>query len=486
MIICRPFLLIIVLFLAQASFAQKYSVLKEWTYRPLRPTFWEKFEKKLNSGELSTAILYTEEELGKTRDLEKAEVEYAQVLTLKKMNQTVLAYHRALDLMEKAPGSMPSLGALQVVDQLAQTEDHDLSDAKRIINSGTFKEVPHENIPFVQYLVTYDLRERNYKTWTDNSEKNIPENSFWSVFYQSQDFILNLPNEITPETLSQWQALREKATPYPRLLKILQFEEARFFHKLKKFDKANELYSSMKLTGRDYGTALFERSWSLYGMKQYSESLGLLQNLKSQTLRLSIDPESYLLAMSIYRDLCHYPAVRIVKKDFYKTFAPTIKAIRAGAPLDQDSVLVRMTAQRGPWQVSADEIAQLKVQEKDLKKDLINLNKNFVAKISTEQQQLDALLIRRLNHASAEGFKKSAELLLQTLEQVKLLEYIADLDEYRLGRADENRDYASDKADINATNGLFWKVDGESWSDEMGSYQAVITDRCKAEPKARR
>lgn len=469
----------VAVFAPRSAFAQKYVGIENWRYVPTDEKFWKEFTAKLDEGDLATAAKLTDIQLdGSQKPLEKTEAKMAQILVWEKAGQNVLAFHLSLEMIESSAGNMPGLQALVVAERLARTYGFDLTEARRIVNIGTFTEVPDRVMPFVSYLVAFDNFSRGYTEWAARHEAQLKDDSYWGALYHSQQLLAQLGTAPDEVGLIRLQAMRDKVKVFPSLKTNLDIQIARVLHRLKMYDAADKMYGSLDLSGRNYGRLLFERSWVRYNLLDYSVSLGLLESLKAPFFLVATDPEQYILAMIELRDLCHYPAVRKLTKEFTEVFGDTLKDIKTGKSLEKIPMLIRMVAQKMPYQLGADEISQLKNERRALAKNEKMIPRDLTGPAEERLDRLEKILSGRLARNAEDEFKAEAERLVTMNEQVKLIEYVSDLDEYRLSQLFEMRAYESEKAEKHATDGLFWPFVGEYWRDEMSNYRVLISDRC--------
>jgi hypothetical protein len=89
----------------------------------------------------------------------------------------------------------------------------------------------------------------------------------------------------------------------------------------------------------------------------------------------------------------------------------------------------------------------------------------------------------RVEYAMKGDLRKQADGFLASWDQVKLLEYISKLDEYRIKQVFEERSYEATKADTRSFDILCWPVSGEYWREEFKSYRMILSDRCEAPGK---
>jgi hypothetical protein len=457
--------------------AQQYRALPAWQYRAVNQDFWDDFEAAMKAKKLNAAIDLVIERQEKAKSLERVELELAMILIMQEKGQTVLAFHRALSLVERAPGSMPALQAWSVINQLAQSEDFDLKEMQRLANIGNFNEAPADLISLFSYLIILENKDAAKTKWARSAVSGLDSESYWGVLYDMQKFVVNLQVEPSEQDLAAWRKLMQRAEKYPRLRTKMRLQEARFLQSLQQSAEALEIYISMGSNGREFGREMFERAWNLYNLKQYSSSLGLLQTLKSSSMRMAIEPEIYILAMVAYRDLCHYPAVHIMRTQYLSVFGSTLEQIKAGAPLEDMPILAHLVAQTEPWSLLANEITLLKVQVDSLSS-LKPFPENYMVQLNAESKELEKNLVQRLKLRSRPELQHQAERLIALTEQMQLLEYISDLQEFKLSPTLDDRTYRSEQAKASASNGLFWAVDGEDWKDDLGTFKVLVSDRC--------
>lgn len=477
----RAGLLSLVFLFAGPAFAQFYKPIDNWTYLPTDETFWSEATKSADAGDFANAWSAADGKLKKAQGLEKAEAELAQAQTLEKMGLNVLAYHRYLALIETYPGSAPGLQALVRAEKLLIQYDYDMDAIIRILNVGNFTDVAKESQSFVAYAVLVSDLRRHLKSWSTQWEKGLDENSYWAIQYDLQKLLLAYNKKaLNREFLEELDDLRERAVKFPKLVAFIDFQRARTLFAIGKIEDAEALYLGMTVRNREFGRSVFERAWIKYVQRDYSLSLGLIEALKTPFFADAQDPEHFILSMVVYRDLCHYPAVRKLAAEYYKIYNPVADHIKALKPLEENRILVKLMAQRGAFYASAEEITRLDAELGQLVVNSWKLGGDTVGKLTNNGKELKKILIARLHRKAGPQLKAEAERVLRTTEQVKLLEYLSDLDEHRFGQMFENRTYQSKDAETFAIDQLYWPVAGEFWWDEIKNYRVLIWDRCKA------
>lgn len=464
--------------------AQNFRGIKNWKYIPLKENFWKEIEAGLAE---PNAKLYMKALAQATVsvNLEKAEAELAQTLILRAWGLNVLAYHRALNLIENYTGSMAAQRALLLVEEELRVGFHDDAEIRRLIGSGQFNEIPDELLPFAWVERALNLHQKGFSNWHQTAETSIPGASYWAVVYKFMQITAKAQTTPPAKTLEALDALlvQFKEIP-PRLQTKIDIQRARVMFDLKKYDEADKIYISLSPPPREAGRILFERASVHYAQQDFSVSLGMLEALKTRSMHISLDPEYTILAMVAYRDLCHYPAVRLFAKDYFATFNPALTFIRSNRRLEDSATLMDMALQKSANQEPALEISDLNAQKARLPAEVQRLAKAEQDKLVSEMTRLNTILRGRMVRRLQGELKSQAERLLQITEQVKLLEYVSDLDEYRLKQAFEKREYKSEKAEYFAIDKLYWPVAKEYWQDENKNYRVLIEDRCKPKESA--
>jgi hypothetical protein len=257
---------------------------------------------------------------------------------------------------------------------------------------------------------------------------------------------------------------------------------ARLLFDLGDYKRALEEYESVKQIDLSFNQAqlLLEKAWTNYHLGQHRKAMGLLHALRAPSYARFFLPDAFILRGIIFKQLCHFiPAKRSVR-EFRSTFGRPLQDLRRRVPLQNIRVVSRGATQEG---AIARRTELLRVLEAE--RELIDNHDS-----AWEDVQLDSALRRLYDLEIREQarlwkieFEKSADAsalaLLESDEQMNLLDYEVGLDIFKRLKADEAKVGKElslvvpyDSADV------YYEFDTEFWNDELHSYQFFINSRC--------
>jgi hypothetical protein len=224
-----------------------------------------------------------------------------------------------------------------------------------------------------------------------------------------------------------------------------------------------------------------ERAWTKYYQKDYSKTLGILASLEAPYYDASPSFERYVLKTIILRDLCHYEMVKGAAEEFRNRFNRSLASIRERKPLNEDRGLLRLALMDKEVQDDANLIDQNRRETEELVKqpwkDLL-----FFQPMMNGYKNKDLELQLRLNIGLEDRVRKYALALLDAEEQINFIEYTSKMDELRIIRESENRDYNSEKVAYFQFNRFYWPVKNEFWLDEFENMKMLINSQCRKDP----
>lgn len=176
-----------------------------------------------------------------------------------------------------------------------------------------------------------------------------------------------------------------------------------------------------------------------YYLKHYSKSLGLLTALNDSMFSKTQTPESDVLQMLIYKELCHYESVFEVKDRFQKRYLKSVNRIKKRGNLIEDPLLKKWALQNYQLKTEASYITGLRTDRKWMNKIFSGseLTKLFEGKAVLKEKQLDdeiSLMLRK-------EIRKVSEKLLDFNEQVNFLDYRTKVDSLKLKKNTKDVNY---------------------------------------------
>lgn len=337
--------------------------------------------------------------------------------------------------------------------------------------------IPPPESDFIKFYSGLLNQKLGFTKWAEEDFKNISENSHWDfklryleavnlvnkgqILGATEGFLKLYEDPLTPQTIKG-----DSAHQYARLL----FETG-------EYEKAYDIFTKVELNPRGRGFILLERAWTKYYLRDYGKALGLLTALEAPVFDPSRSPESYLLKMLIYKELCYYESAYTVMDEFKSKYSNSITRIRKRADLRRDPMIVNMTMfdrSVGQW---VDLFNQLKLERDRLDSDPYNkisrygeLKNLYNLRIRQVAQKLDKVLMPKVRVAADE--------LLDWQEQISFLDYQTRVDALRVTRGNELSPIAYDPIPVTSFEKIYWIFDGEYWLDELESLQVYVESQC--------
>lgn len=337
---------------------------KPYKYEPLDPEYWKVVEERLKDGGYLKIIedgLELAEDYGPDSDdaiegllavgvaLRHLKLYYASTMVFKE-----IALKRiSSELASKA------LYELSLIDQESYLDPLEMVDD--FLNTNEFGTLHPDIQSFVSYYVSMNDLIVGFRNWSKAEAAQVKFDSYWA--HKTQ--YLKALNEVTQNKLDEAEARLSRIIQNPdasqRLKDRSLLQIARISFEKKDFIKASNIYKSLEnFPQREKGRILLERAWSNYYLKNYSESLGILQGLKSPYFMVSVSPERYVLEMIIYKQLCYFEKVSEVAKEYYSVFGDAIKDIKKRRDLKKNKALSHFAMTSMRLQDQANYINQLR------------------------------------------------------------------------------------------------------------------------------
>ncbi|MBX2986983.1 MAG: hypothetical protein KF802_03710 [Bdellovibrionaceae bacterium] len=458
--------------------AQNFQAIANWRYLPLQEEFFRQTEELGAKGEdlevVELALRQRDKRKGTSEEGE-ARVVLAQACV--RMKMPYCAFHFALKTAQDFPGSMPSLKALEILEGRIKAFPFVEKDVQRLINSGSFKDVPDVLVPMVSYYVALDNSDKKLTPWIDASVKKIGEANYWRWRWSYLSALEDARRKTAMDGLKRLEALEIETGSEPRLQAQIRLQIARLKFELTDYDAALKIYESLPLQDRTSGQILRERAWVHFARKDYAETLGLLQSLKAPTFQQAMDPDVFFLEMLALRSLCHFESVKKPAADFRKIYNASIEHIRARKPLSDNVGLSRMSFMRTSLDPYVQTVSQIREERRLLESSA--LAKPFQNELKGIYDRAEKSLREDAEILLRDSQSQEAQRLLEMADQVQLVEYLSGLDAYRIRQGYEKDDYTAATAERGDYKTLFWPVrDDEYWLDELRNYRVLANDRC--------
>ncbi len=450
--------------------------MSNWKYVPIDEKLYQKMNVDSSDPVDDIEVLFDIQDKNKS-SLTGAEAQALLGKRCLKLKLYYCSYFYSLKVINNFPGSMPSYLALENLNTLLAVVNYNDLDLEIILSKGGFVEVPGSLMGMINYYLLRHNLKLGFKNWAIANKKTLQSgDDFWLQKYQFLKAIDLVRLKRPAEAKRLMLEILKKTAAYPDLDARVNHQIARLNFELKDFDGADKIYSKLVSNPREYGRAMIERAWIRYLKKDYAVALGMMHSLKMPSLAQSQHPDQYKLQMLILRDLCYFSEVKKVAAEFHKKYEGAFSIIESGKELITSVELLNLVFQKAQWLPWAELITQIRA-EKDQVKSILGHIKNLTGSLIPQYDFAEGQLKEQLKMLLKAPLEEVAEELLETREQINLLEYLADLDKIRPKTLGKN--VRAEQIDKFAIKKIYWPQTTEYWRSEVNNIKVLISDRCQ-------
>ena len=454
-----------------------------FVYQSTRNDFWQVIQGHLNKNEYAKVIeLASQEDIKALKPNEKAEVYLAVAEATSKSGHPYLAFLLAHEITKIFPLSNQAIRSYFIVEDIlkrnAITDDLIIGETiiEQDINFDN-KKIPFELRGFLGYLFFQSYRQQNFTKWEKQVQKLIAPDTEWSFRLDYDRALYELYNDRYDEALKIFERLMNEKNASDFLRKKSKRQYARLIFEKGEFQKAFELLKSLQFEQDDRGFILLERAWTKYYQKHYSKALGLLTALDAKLFDSSRTPETDILKMLIYKELCHFDSVFEIKKVFDKRYKKSLDEIKKRSDLTKNKELLQLALQKPQLKNYSTFIGGLRLDLDWVKESGGggSLFADLQSKVKLKDRQLQDVLSLK----TREEVRRSADDLLDWSEQVNFLDYQTRVDSLRVRRSDAELNYRPEPIPLITFDRLYWLYKGEVWLDEIENLRVLVKSKCQ-------
>jgi hypothetical protein len=449
-------------------------------YHPANSEFWKTVEASLKDNNFEKVLEESNDQLTSTKrdSLEHEEAKVAAAIGLQRKGFYFGASTLFGDVIKSKIGTEVATQALYGIEENVRKAPLD-EDAVlgELVTDIEYPDLPPNLQDFVTYQQGMFNLLRGFPQWSDADFKKITLDSYWDFKLKYLTAIGEVARDRIDSAIERFSSIAG-STAAPEDIKTTALHQwARLIFEKGDYPKAYKTFKTVKLNPREKGLILLERAWAKYYMKDYSKALGLLAALEAPIFDTSRSPESYILKMVMYKELCYFDSVFEVMGQFKNRYNASMKAINKRQDLRKDQMIVNLAVldQRVQKWVNLlnsvkDELASLKETgwEDYVWYDLIK--RRYQSKITEINQRLDWIL--------QDKTREIANQLLEWQEQLTFLDYQTRLDSLRITRPGSELKYQPEEIPHMSFEKIYWAGKGEFWVDELEDYKVFIESRC--------
>jgi TolA-binding protein len=382
----------------------------------------------------------------------------------------ILSDRRAVDLMDKTLGALKTLYEKRMVNENRFVEG--------VLYSGQYTDLTPDVADFVEYHQALTDIRHGFTTWgrarLETLAKANRPYSFSARYALAVEHIAQKDDDAAAKEL---RAIVTSTEEIPFELKNkARTALGRILYEKKNFEEAWQIYSQVDSALPLQDNVMLERAWDRVASGEQQRALGLLVGLGAPVFREIFAPERHLIRGIALRRLCQYRAAHLAVREFRSTYGHILDTIKSRSSLT-DEPSIRAWALAGT-QFLRDQahINDVLVRERDTLGSVSDkpLRAHLSVIYASGIAGVKALLDRQIEHAT----EKVADELLRIDEQMSLVDYEIGAGLFKA--SGEGAATASQPAiDVPyGTETVYFRFDGEYWSDELRDYAVLAGDRC--------
>ncbi len=470
--------------MAQVKFEQNpFEKADPFQYQSARNDFWKQVDDFLTNKKYDEIIkLASDENIKKIKPNEKAEVYLAVAEAAVKTDHPYLAFILTHEITKIFPLSNQALRAYFLMEEVIKKNSlfDEIIIGETIIEQDInleSKKIPQELKSFLGYIFFQSYRQQGFVKWEKIAQKWILPNTEWAFRLEYDKALYELYNDRFNESLKLFEALKDNELASDYLRKKAKRQYARLIFEKGEFQKAFELLKELQFEQDDRGFILLERAWTKYYLKHYSKALGLLTALDTSLFAQSRTPETDILKMLIYKELCHYDEVFEVKKLFDKKYKSAIDDIKNRRNLTKNKELLQLALMKPTLKNYSAFIGGLR-RDMNWLSNLASsgsLLSDIQTKVTLKDKQLQDMISLKLN----DQIRKTANEMLDWNEQINFLDYQTRVDSLRIRRSDKELNYRPEAIPLMTFDRLYWLYKGEMWLDELENLRVLVKSKCQ-------
>jgi len=411
---------------------------------------------------------------------ESAQFALAEALHRLGYQQAASEYYFEVVRNRRTPALLPrALAGLDTLARRGLISDDKL--VRGVLVEADLGDLPGDTADFIHYYQGLADLHAGLSRWVDHDFDEVKPDGYYG---NEARYVRAVAKVKSGDIAGGLKLVDEILTHHP--VKLIEARarlvRARLLYEQKKNDEALAEYLRVKHTDlTPAGGVLLERAWARFRTGAYHDSMGMIYSLMAPSNRELFLPEQYILRGLIYQRFCHFRAAKAAVADFRARYGKALAEVRAGKP-PQDVAAVRLAALERPEVVPHNRIYQAVVSERakllEHRKDL--LRGGLFDQLKKIYDALEVQAGRTLGRALKRGAHAVAEEILESEEQANLLEYEVGVAIFRRMADSAGRGLTRAPAEKVPRGGprIYYRFDGEFWTDELPDMRFLIQDRC--------
>ena len=353
---------------------------------------------------------------------------------------------------------------------------------ERLLYESDFGYLPPAIADWVRYVQgLYDYR-NGFTDWGDAHFSAIAADSPYAqkaAYVRAVDAVKKGADE---EAVKRLAEVASAATADAETRNLAHMALARLHMDANRYAEAQKEYDQVVQINLSFDQAelLLEKAWAAYGLADYRKAMGYLQALSAPSYADYFLPEAPLLRGLIFDKLCHFLLAKQSVRWFKTHYRRTLEALKRRDPLESIAAIREAGSQSGTIGRRTAFLRTLKTER------LLVDDYRGAWEDSKLDQHLRTLYdleikeqLRRWRLELDDTAKDAARQLLETEDQLRLLDYEVGLDIFKRLKAAQGRKEKEEALVVPYDSAhVYYEHDSEYWNDELHSYEYFIANRC--------
>lgn len=454
----------------------------KYAYKPIKTDFWKKTDEAVEK-EHAFIIFNHASPAADAEGPEKDEWRLGIAKALSAVGMPLHAQYLLTTVASKSIGTRQGFEALRILNQVVRDQVVDETALEELAFELDTKVDEPESRSMIGYLRARGLFKKGYQEWAQIALADVvPATTYGQELeFDRAQQALNSGDSVA--AYGKFEGISKNPAARTQTQRLSRLALARLIFERKDYRAAVATYSKIDLATRERARSLNELTWTYYYDRAFGRALGTIQALKTPYFRPLLSPETLLVEMLIYRELCHFKHVQQLVKEFLAEYKPIYTTIEDRKPLEKLPEFQQMALQEGLLQKRATAIQFIRMERRELEK-LSWSDEALRKELLKLGEKRERLIDAEINRLMISRVDTLANWFLDLREQVWFLEYESSMRMIQLND-DQADHYVPPKADKTRPDILFWPVSGEAWLDELMDYEVLVQDQC-GNPKARR
>ncbi len=248
----------------------------------------------------------------------------------------------------------------------------------------------------------------------------------------------------------------------------------RILYERKLYDEAWGFYSRVDSPLPLQDVVMIERAWDRVAGGDQQRALGLLVGLGAPVFHAVFAPERYLIRGLAFRRICQYRQAHLAVREFRSKYGPQLEKIKARAFMDDPTIR--------SWAIAGT----ASLRDYGRINDVLTREMGALGAIGDRplRDHLDAIYRsgldatnRAIDREIEGAIERVVDELLRIDEQMSLVDYEIGAGLFKSGQGKTPGAPRSIEVP-QGSDEVYFKFDGEYWSDELVDYSVLAEDRC--------